>query len=178
MAKSWLKGEWGHFYKTSKDDQTGTLKVSGKWKYSASSCHRNRPFNSTKFQLWWSEKAHNWMSELDFLLMLLWLCDWLNCTQTQTHTGTHTLCMLKPHAVSCQQRRYSSSSSQSIKPCYANCKIIISIPTSAEYPNSHSISRIIPLCSFFISSPSPLSFSYLSFLLFLRWHISLKQQFC
>ena len=67
-------------------------------------------------------------------------CDWLGYT--------HTLCMLKPHAASWQQRRYSGS--QSIKPCYANCKIIISVPTSAEYPNSHSISRIIPLCSFSI----------------------------
>lgn len=57
--------------------------------------------------------------------------------------------MLKPHAASWQQRRYSGS--QSIKPCYTNCKIIISVPTSAEYPNSHSISRIIPLCSFSIS---------------------------
>lgn len=62
--------------------------------------------------------------------------------------------MLKPHAASWQQRRYSGS--QSIKPCYANCKIIISVPTSAEYPSSHSISRIIPLCSFSISlSPQP-----------------------
>ena len=64
--------------------------------------------------------------------------------------------MLKPHAVSWQQRRYSSS--QSIKPCYANCKIIISVPTSAEYPNSHSISWIIPLCSFSVYT-LPLSVS-------------------
>lgn len=64
--------------------------------------------------------------------------------------------MLKPHAASWQQRRYSGS--QSIKPCYANCKIIISVPTSAEYPNSHSISRIIPLCSFSISLSIPLPF--------------------
>lgn len=66
--------------------------------------------------------------------------------------------MLKPHAASWQQRHYSNS--QSIKPCYANCKIIISVPTSAEYPNSHSISRIIPLCSFSISTiPHPVSSS-------------------
>lgn len=75
--------------------------------------------------------------------------------QGSIHTHTHSTDTVHVKTTCSVLAAKTLSSSQSIKPCYANCKIIISVPTSAEYPNSHSISRIIPLCSFSISTIPP-----------------------
>lgn len=82
--------------------------------------------------------------------VVVWLY-WLGCTHSHTH-HKHTVHVKTTCSVLAAK---TLSSSQSIKPCYANCEIIISVSTSAEYPNSHSISRIILLCSFSVSTIPP-----------------------